>query len=173
MAELTVLQSKFIANYMRHGVGSRAVIEAGGSPNGASVAANRLLKNPKVAAEIARRRQVSENRTQLNADMVMNELKNLVVSNVQDLFDDQGNLKPIHELPADVAKTISSLEMGDKGPGIKKLKQHSKLGAIELASKLLGMLKNQEAAQASVTILLGPAPELPAPIEHAQLKPEW
>jgi phage terminase small subunit len=173
MAELTVLQSKFVTRFMLHGIGSKAVIEAGGSPNGASVTANRLLKNPKVAAELARRRSVSEKRAQLSADMVLSELQKLVVSNVQDLFDDQGNLKPIHELPADVAATISSIEMGDKGAGIKKLKQHSKLGAIELASKLLGMLKNQEAAQASVQIILAPPVELPARPDTSLLRPEW
>jgi phage terminase small subunit len=173
MAELTVLQSKFIDGYLKHGVGSKAVIDAGGSPNGASVTANRLLKHPKVAAEIARRRQLSEKRAQLSVEMVMSELKNLVTSNVQDLYNEDGTLKGIHELPADVAKAISSIEMGDKGSGIKKLKTHNKLGAIELASKLLGMVRAEQENRQSVTIILAPPPEIAKPVDTAQLRPEW
>jgi phage terminase small subunit len=40
MAELNVKQKKFVDEYLKHGVGSKAVIAAGYSPNGASVTAN-------------------------------------------------------------------------------------------------------------------------------------
>lgn len=173
MAELSVKHKKFIDEYLKHGVGSRAVIAAGMSANGASVTANRFLKDPNIAAEITRRRSVSEKKAQLSAEMVLNELKNLVVANAQHLFDDKGELIPIHLLPPDVAATIASVEMGEKGCGIKKLRQHSKLGAIELAAKLLGMVRDQQAAQASVQIILAAPPELPAPVSQAMLRPEW
>jgi terminase small subunit-like protein len=173
MAELNVRHKKFIEEYLKHGNGSKAVIACGMSANGASVTANRFLKDPRIAAEIARRRSVSEKRAELNAEMVMSELRNLVASNPKDFYDEHGNLKPINELPDDVAKTISSLEMAEKGSGVKKLKTHSKLGAIELASKLLGMLKDQESARASVTIVLAEAPQIERPAEGAVLLPEW
>jgi phage terminase small subunit len=173
MAELTPKHLKFIDEYLKHGIGSKAVIACGMSASGASVTANRFLKDPRIVAELARRRQLSEKRAQLSVEMVMSELKNLVTSNVQDLYNEDGTLKGIHELPADVAKAISSIEMGDKGSGIKKLKTHNKLGAIELASKLLGMVRAEQENRQSVTIILAPPPEIAKPVDTAQLRPEW
>jgi len=43
---------RFIREFVKHQNGTKAVIDAGYSKNGAAVTANRLLKNPKIKAEI-------------------------------------------------------------------------------------------------------------------------
>jgi phage terminase small subunit len=170
MAELTVLQSKFITQYLLHGVGSKAVTEAGGSPNGASVTANRFLKNPKIAAEIARRREVSQKKSELTTQKLMDALNDLVDFDPAKMYDADGKLLRIVDMDPATRKAIAGIEE-DLIKGT-KLRLSSRLQSIELAAKILGMLKSEPQQNQGVTIILAPPPEIP-PAPAAPLLPNW
>jgi phage terminase small subunit len=172
--QLNAPQRAFAEAYAKCGNATSSAIQAGYSEKTAPQMGCKLVKHKLIAVEIARLRSKLEKKSELSAQVIYDELAKLVTSNVKDLYDEQGNLKPIHELPDEVAATISSLEMGDKGSGIRKLKTHSKLEALSLASKLLGLVQETQNAQASVQIILAPAPAIPAPaVAHSKLLPEW
>jgi phage terminase small subunit len=162
---------KFIDGYLEHGVGSKAVIDAGYSATGASVTANRLLKRPHIAAKIARRRQVTEKKSALSAEKIFDALNNLVDFDIGQCFGADGKLLPIKEIPLEARKALSAIDLSKPGGSIKA---SSRLGAIELSAKLLGMVKQEQVQQQAVQIIIAPPPSLPeVTVEHRQLKPEW
>jgi phage terminase small subunit len=167
-------QRAFAEAYAKSSNATSAAITAGYAEASAAQMGYKLVRNKSVAAEIVRLRSKIEKKAELSAEKVAAELAKLVFSNVQDLYADDGSLKPIHELPADVAAAISSIEMNEKGGGVSKVKTHSKLGAIELATKLLGMVREREQAQATVQIIMAPYPEIPVvTLDGAKLSPVW
>jgi phage terminase small subunit len=174
MSELTVLQSKFINQYLMHGIGSKAVIEAGGSPNGASVTANRFLKNPKIAAEIARRRAKIQEKSELSEKKLKDALNELVDFDPADMYDEKGDLLPIAKMPAHTRKAIAGFEesVGKMGGKDRKFKLSSRLQAIEMGLKLLGLLKNEPQQQQAVQIVISAPPNYqPAP--PTPIFPDW
>jgi phage terminase small subunit len=172
--QLNEMQRAFALAYSKSGNATTSAISAGYSEATASVTGCQMAKKPLIAAEIVRLRAKIEKKAELSAEKVAAELAKLVFSNVQDLYANDGSLKPIHELPADVAAAISSIEMSEKGGGVSKVKTHSKLGAIELATKLLGMVREREQAQGSVQIIMAPYPEIPVvTLDGAKLSPVW
>ena len=108
MSKLTLLQSRFLDSYLRHGVGSRAVIEAGSKSKNPSVLANQWLKHPSVAAELARRQAKTSKKSELSAQVVFDELAKLVTANVKELFVE---VNVTHQL-----KHVNSTVVMDKRP---------------------------------------------------------
>lgn len=63
-------QRQFIRFYVLHDQSTKAAIEAGYSPKCARVQGSRLLKNPKIAAELARRRKLVVGRRESERDAI-------------------------------------------------------------------------------------------------------
>jgi Terminase small subunit len=167
MSALSPKELKFIEEYRKHGVGSKAVVAAGYSETGASVTANRLLKRPKVAAEMARRDSKSEKNAESLVDTIRREILNLATVDPADIWTDDHKLKPLNEIPEAARRAISTIN--DKG-----IKTHSKLGALELLAKVTGMVKEQQTQQQAVQIIIAAPPARPAvSVESAKLLPEW
>lgn len=173
MPELTAKEHAFVNSYIAQGtdvVGSKAAIEAGYAAGSAAVTASRLLRKPNVAAEIARRRGRSEKKSQLTAEKIMTKLNELVDFDPADCVDDQGNLLPLKQIPEAARKALAGIDLS-KG----SFKSASKLGSLELAAKLIGMLREQQSTQQAVQIIISaPAREvLEVAPQTVQLLPEW
>lgn len=104
-------------------------------------------KDPEtIAREQATAERVVEAR--LTAQRVLDEIAKHSFSNVQDLFDEAGNLKPIHTLTRDQAACISSLEVIKKnataGDGqtdiVHKVKVVEKTKSLEMLAKHFALL---------------------------------
>lgn len=91
----------------------------------------------------------------LNETALLNELAYLATSNIADLYDENGHLKGISEMPLSVQKTIQTYEIEEtgasspkstsksKGTQIKrKIRQYDRLTAIRLYMQYYGMLKD-------------------------------
>jgi phage terminase small subunit len=84
----------------------------------------------------------------IDPDRALREAAGLAYSNIQDLVDEHGNLKPIQQLPRHVAATIASIEVVKKnlaaGDGqtdtVHKLKMWDKPKNLEMLFKHLGLL---------------------------------
>ena len=72
---LSPRQQAFVEHYSVHGNASRAAREAGYPAASAHTTSNRLLKNEKIRAELAARRAETAQRTALDRDRVIQELR--------------------------------------------------------------------------------------------------
>jgi phage terminase small subunit len=111
MKALTPKQQRFVAEYLVDLNATQAAIRCGYSRKAAKEQGYRLLTNAHIQAVIQRQQAKKVARAELTADRVLEEYRRLGFSNVQDLLDAHGNLRPIHELPAEVAASIASLEV--------------------------------------------------------------
>lgn len=108
-------------------------------------------KTAAVAAREAGQREAIakvQEEAKLTAERVLAELSLHSFANVQDLFDEQGNLRPIHTLTREQAACISSLEVIKKnaqaGDGqtdiVHKVKVWDKIKALEMLAKHFALL---------------------------------
>lgn len=175
--DLNGRQVAFIAEYLKCNEATKAAKLAGYSAKSAQVIGCQLLKHPKVAAEIARRRSPIQKKNELTAERVMQELSNLAFLDPASMFDASGNMLSINEMPEATRRAIAGIEHDTLKNGTgktTKLKISSKLGALELSAKILQLVKQEQNTQAAVQIIIGTPPELPAvTLEQRQLLPEW
>jgi phage terminase small subunit len=69
-----------------------------------------LLQNPLIQAAIERRRQEISANTGITPEKVIQALADRAFADIADCYNDQGNLKGIHDIPKSVRMAISSLE---------------------------------------------------------------
>ena len=131
-------RAKFIEAYFTNGGNATdAAIQAGYSPKSAAVTASQLLKEPKVSAEVEKRRTEIVAKLELSTERTIKEVSRLAFCDPRKLVDEKGRLKQLHELDDDIAAAIASVEV-DKDGGI-KYKFWDKNSAIEKAAKVQGL----------------------------------
>jgi phage terminase small subunit len=119
---LTCRQRAFVSEYVRGLNGSQAAIRAGCRASNARLAASRLLRKAKVQREIEKLIREREERLEVSAAKILQELAAVAFFDCRQLFDEDGNMKPIHKLGEYVAKGIVSFSWRKlyKGKGEKK-----------------------------------------------------
>jgi phage terminase small subunit len=140
---LTPKQRRFAAEYLIDLNATQAAIRAGYSKHTASSQGERLLRKAEIRAKVAQVQAKSE----LKAETVLNELVLLARSDIAQLYDEHGQLKPIHEIPEEARRAIAGIEAEElfEGRGsdrehvgtIRKVKLWSKPQALELLGKHL------------------------------------
>lgn len=137
----------FIAEYQVDRNGKEAAIRAGFSPRTAAVAASRLLANHNVrrAIDMALEEKLTE--IGVTRDNVLREVGRLAFGNIQNLYDDAGNLREIKDLPSFVAATVQSIEYeaittkdGDKLGMVTKVKMADKTQNLKLLMQHFNLL---------------------------------
>lgn len=104
-------QKRFIAEYLIDLNATQAAIRAGYSEKTAASQGERLLKNAEIGAIVADKTQKRLEQADLTAARVLEEMRRLAFSDVRNLFDDAGNIKPLKELSAEDAACIAGLEV--------------------------------------------------------------
>lgn len=141
-------QQRFIAEYLIDLNATQAAIRAGYSAKTAkSIGAENLTK-PAIAAAIAVSQSTTLTRLELTADMVRERLRLLAFQDIRTLFDERGNLKPIHELSDAAAVMVAGVEVikknAEAGDGIidtvHKVKVVDPVKALEMLAKHFGLL---------------------------------
>lgn len=145
--ELTEKQRVFVAEFMKDKNSTQAAIRAGYSPKSAEVTGSRLLSNAKVRSAIDEQLEKQEKRLLLSADRILLELYRIGTADIRSAFNDDGTLKPIKEIPEDVARAISGIEVDELFDGYgeertitgvtKKIRFWEKNKALELLGKHL------------------------------------
>jgi len=150
---LTPKQRLFVAEYLVDKNATQAAIRAGYSQKTAYSIGEENLKKPEIreAIDVALQQQVE--RVEVTADTVLRELLALATVDIAEAFNEQGALKPIHDIPKEVRKAISSIEVlvetagsGDERQEMgstKKLRFWDKKGALELLGKHLKMFTDK------------------------------
>lgn len=161
------LRSRFVDEFMIDRNATEAAIRAGYSKNSAGQIGCRLLKDGKILTEINKRSEEQSIRLQITSDRIIQEYENLALFDPLDLFDDDGNLKALKDIPEHARRAISGLDLIQlktittddvKIEAIlKKLKFADKKGALDSLAKIKGMMKDKVEVTGQITIgaLLG------------------
>ena len=121
-------------------VNAQAAIRAGYAKGAsAEVTASRLLRNPKVAAEIEKARGRLIRRNEISQDRLLRELANIAFFNLFECFDEKGALLPLSRMPKRAHQAIATVRFRDGEPS--GLRLHDKLPALKMLADHLGLLK--------------------------------
>lgn len=107
----TPMRRLFVHEYLVDTNGRQAAIRAGYSPVSAKQSAWDLLQMPQIADEIKREIDDRARRLKIDAENVLRKQGDMAFFDVRQLFDDNGKLKPIQQLPETVAAAIASFEI--------------------------------------------------------------
>lgn len=139
--KLTPMQERFCYEYIKDLNATQAAIRAGYSAKSAFVQGSRLLSVASVHLLTEKLRADQLKRLKMSADEVLEEVAKLARSNIKRVFQ-AGVIMSPDDMEDDVAATVESfearLEFGDDGAPpdeIRKVKMHSKLGALTLLAK--------------------------------------
>lgn len=130
-------RATFAREYVKDHNAAAAYVRAGYSAKGAGQAAHKLLKNAEIAAFIAELEAKLATKADITAEEIIRELKHIGFSDPGRVLGENGYLLPLNEMPEDIRRAISSVEMG--GDGGTKIKFWPKNNALELLGKRLAM----------------------------------
>lgn len=99
MRKLTPKQQRFVDEYLIDLNASGAAKRAGYSAKTADQLGYQLLQNPLVAQAISAGRQIQSERAQIDAEWLLERLRNELEADLAQLYDASGALKPVHEWP--------------------------------------------------------------------------
>jgi phage terminase small subunit len=149
-------QQRFVAEYMKDLNGKQAAIRAGYSPKTAEVYASKLLSNGKVAEAVSVKSEKIIAKTDLTAQMVIDELRKLAFSNMEDFtkvdengdrYFDLGSHLTREQLAALGELTIDRYDEGDENDirivKKTKFKLSDKTRALEILAKYFKLLTDR------------------------------
>lgn len=156
--KLNIRQEKFVQEYMKDLNATQAAARAGYSKKRANETAARLLTYPQVQAEITRLKKKMADKNEGLAQAVIDELKKVGFSNVQDFIGGDNSVVDLSELEKDKVAAVSSVKkvtttFGGEDGGIKEsveFKLWDKVSALEKLGRHLGLFEEdnrQKAAQ--------------------------
>jgi phage terminase small subunit len=153
--KLTPKQAKFVDEYLVDLNATQAAIRAGYSKRTADVIGILNLGKLSIANAIQERRDELKANTQMSQQWVLERYKRLVDYDLSDFFDDEGNLKPLSEIPPAALyavtgfKSVNSRVVNEKANGdvrkaytlLQDLKLTDKKTALDSIGKHLGMFE--------------------------------
>lgn len=146
---LNIQQQKFITAYLLCGNATEAALKAGYSKKTAYSQGHRLLKKAEIRTALQQATHKAAEKLDLTAERVLGEIARLAFFDIRKLVDNTGKPKALSELDDDTAAAIVGLDVvnignSDAGIGeVLKFKLADKKGALEMAAKHLGLLKDK------------------------------
>lgn len=146
---LTPKQELFCPEYIKTRNGTRAAIAAGYPMKTARQMAAENLTKPYIRARINELLREVIDKIKVDAQFILREILNSAVIDIADAYDENGNLKPIHEMPEPLRKAIIEVKSEELYDGrgkdrecigtAKSIKIQDRLRALELLGKHLKM----------------------------------
>lgn len=166
---MTEKHRRFVAEYLVDLNATQAAIRAGYSPKTAEQQGSRLLRNAQVERAVAEGQAKRLAKLEITQERVLKEIASLAFSDIRQWFDENGRLRPIHELPDLAAAAIGSIEVEREKTTRKttddeevtveecvvKLKAWSKPQALEMLAKHFGLVKDQMEHTGAVKVTFG------------------
>jgi phage terminase small subunit len=158
MDELSPKAKIFCEEYIKDFNGKQAAIRAGYSDKTANEQASRLLTNVNVQLYLGKIKQSISDKNEGLAQQVIDELKKLGFSNIQDYIDKENEIKDLSTITRDnaaavesIKKTVTEFSGGGESSGKKtsiQFKLYDKIAALEKLGRHLGIfeLDNQQKA---------------------------
>lgn len=150
---ITARRKLFAEEYLKDLNATQAAIRAGYSAKNAGKIGPETLNNPAVKEIVEAAMAERIKRTQISADNVLEELWSIARADITQAYDEAGWLKPLKDIPQDVRRALSGLEVQEifTGEGddrhisglMRKLRFNDKIKALELVGKHLGLFKER------------------------------
>lgn len=144
---LTPKQWRFVNEYLVDFNGKQAACRAGYAKRSAASSASRLLAQPEVIQGIRLRQSEQERRHLVTQEAVVKELAAVGFASLKDVCSwNDGHLAMVdsHELTDAQAASIAEItETVTSRGGTVRVKQHSKLKALEMLAKHVGLYEPQ------------------------------
>ena len=160
---MTVKQRMFVEEYLIDLNATQAAIRAGYSAKTADQQGSRMLANVKVQQAIAERMAERSKRTGVNQDRVVLELSKIAFLKMTDVVDRNGAIK--QDASEDDLACIESIKYKESdneygGSVEREVKVASKLKALELLGKHLGMWNDKLDVNVTAPIVISGESEL-------------
>lgn len=107
---LTDLQEAFCQEYVKDPHATRAAITAGYSEKNARFIAYDLKQKPAIQKRLRELQNKAYKRNAMAIDEAVSILADIARTNVTDLLDDEGNPRPLHEVPQHARHAIEEVE---------------------------------------------------------------
>lgn len=141
----TERQKLFAYAYFNNGGNAaQAAIEAGYSERSAASTASEILKYPNVAALLAELNDKLKERAIVTKEQIAAELAKIGFSDIRQIFDADGNMLPVNEIPDTAAAALAGVDVDELYAGkdnigqTKKVKMWDKLKALAQLTELYG-----------------------------------
>ena len=145
-SELTDKQERFVDLYMVSFNPIRAAKEAGYSAWVARIAHDRLMKNPKIRAEIDRRKAIDRERDADLNDQIKESLKLIAFGDLTGAFKEDGTVKNVHDIDLETMSQIESLTTKKVGKKVvTTITTPKKIEALKQLAKMQGMYEKNNA----------------------------
>lgn len=154
-------QIRFVREYLIDLNATDACLRAGYSkknPKNAHKIGPRLLKEPWIEEAIQKEMDKRAKKTGLNSQKILESILELALFDIGRAYDDNGAMLPLKQMPPDVRRAISSLDVseininGNKMGEIKKVKYADKLKALELLGRHLKLFTDRVEHSGKVTL---------------------
>ena len=158
---LTAKQQRFIAEYLIDLNAAQAAIRAGYAVKGAKDQAYQLMQRPEVVAAIKEAIEARNQRTQVDADYVLNRLTEIDQMDLLDILDDDMSIKPLSKWPKVWRQSLSAFDIAEMFDGVgkerdlvglmKKIKWPDKVKNLELLGKHVNVNAFRDQVAVNVT----------------------
>jgi phage terminase small subunit len=164
---MTPKQERFVQEYLVDLNATQAATRAGYSARTANEQGARLLAKVSVRSAIEKAKAARAERTHITQDRVLLELSRIAFFDLRRLYREDGSLKAMNELDDDAAAVLAGVDVVETKGGaamggedgirhvaefVKKVKIPDKVGALGLAMRHLGMLKDKLEHSGGVTV---------------------
>jgi phage terminase small subunit len=144
----TPRQARFVVEYLVDLNATAAARRSGCSEKSAAAMGYEYLQKPHIAKLVAAGQAQQLARAELSASRVLEEMRRLAFMDIRQLFDADGNLRPIHLLTEEAAAAIAGMEViiknAEAGDGVTdkvhKVKLCDKTRALEMLGKHFKLL---------------------------------
>jgi len=148
--KMTLKQERFCREYLVDLNATQAAMRAGYSVKTAHTIGQENLRKPVIKAYLSDKIQKQSEKTSITVEEILKELKNFLMFDPAKMYDEDGNIKPLHEMDEatrksicghDVKEHITESVSGDsmEVKRISKIKTWDKLKSAELLGKYLKM----------------------------------
>lgn len=150
----------FVEAYITNGGNATAAaVTAGFAVRSAHNAGARMVKDGEVSAEIRKRAQAVANKYELTTELAARSIVQELRFDPANLYDAEGNLKPITELDEDTRMALSSIEFEQHGNTaapvyVRKVKWAARATAREQLMKHLGMFERDNLQKPAAIIMM-------------------
>lgn len=158
---LTTRQERFIQEFLVDRVAKRAAIRAGFAPSSASKHAYHLMHSPRCRHVQKALREALEDFELAHAGLrrlVLDQLAVIASSDIAEVFDENGELIPVHQMDPAARACIAELKESDftkpdGTPGkARKVRLWSKPEALNLLAKITGLVKDRIEHSGSIDV---------------------
>ena len=158
---LTPKQAVFVREYLIDLNATQAAIRAKYSKKTAGQQGERLLKNVEVAKAVQEAMDKRAAKLDIDSERILQEIARLAYIDPRKVFNEHGQLLPIHQLPDEIAVCIASIEVvTTRVPGgeptdvehTTKIKFWDKRGSLELLGRHKKLFTDKLEVEGSVTM---------------------